>query len=154
MTNLSELEKKYEELGAEIEALKNKEKGPHWEPELGGRYWTACIDGTAGCSIWADDDFDNHRLMLGLAFRTEEGAEYHLAMVKKAFEIRKAGREEFILNGANCAAVVNPERCIEYQEWYRTHSRRVYFDTEEECRKAFAGLSYEDVSYMISKGLV
>lgn len=71
MNKLEELEKKYKELGEEIERLKGK-SGERWRADYEGEYWY--IDG----DIQLDNDknwgCDEYRFNIGNYFKTEEEA--------------------------------------------------------------------------------
>ena len=73
MNKLEELEKKYEELGKEIEKLKSQ-SGERCRADFGCEYWY--IDD--GGDIISDDDndwgCDEHRFNIGNYFKTEEEA--------------------------------------------------------------------------------
>lgn len=160
MVNLTELEKKIEELQAEVKKLKNSELDANgmWVPEEGERYYSINNYDHGSTCYWDEEDDDNfhyRRLKQGLVFRTKKERDYHLKMEDKAFKIRKAGREEFKEDEDNWHVYASTtNRVVTLSRTRLRHDRRVYFDTEKQCKTAFGGLPYKDVSYMISKGLI
>ena len=56
-----------------------------WVPEYGEKYWYIATAGYAFDSIWLNDDFDRHILLMNNVFKTEEEAE-----AQSGFNIEKA----------------------------------------------------------------
>lgn len=156
MTNLTELEKKYEELGKEIEALKNTEPDNGiWIPAMGEGYYTILSDRGSALYSWTNDCIDKRCLKLGHIFLTAEECDYYIKMEDRAFEIRKSGRWGLKVGKDNWSVCTyEDDKAVMVYNTRCTNERCVYFDTKEQCEVAFEGLSYADVSYMISKRLI
>ena len=92
---LQELEQKYEELGKEIEKLKNEKKGKRWKPDNNDDYYVirhGCV--MYDCNkIQEVTDWDYSQ---GNCFQTEEEAKEHLENLKTKAELRALAEE---LNG-------------------------------------------------------
>lgn len=95
---LQELEQKYEELGKEIEKLKNEKKGKRWKPELGDSYWCLGWNGEVNQRVYNGVCQYSHdwNILQGNCFQTEEEAEEHLENLKTKAELRALAEE---LNG-------------------------------------------------------
>ena len=78
---LDELEAKYEELGKEIEKLKNQkvESKKRWRAEYSGYYFYAGSDGICYKEFDMLNDKNNFRYQTGNYFETKEQAERHQA---------------------------------------------------------------------------
>jgi len=77
---LSELEKKYEELGKEIDNLKNEDE--RWRPRNGDQYWCFDTSGDVFGMKWENDMGDNTRFIFGNVFKTKGDAEDHVECLK------------------------------------------------------------------------
>lgn len=91
----AEVEKKLEELKAEIAELKawhdEKPKPPHprWEPEFGDIYYTTyCAEDAAKCH-WMRDSLDNEYYSLGFVFKTKDEAEFDAERLKVLAKMRE-----------------------------------------------------------------
>lgn len=109
MTNLQELEQKYEELGKEIEKLKNEKKGKRWKPDKGEEYYFVSHFGDTHCTTWLDANSDNFRYQQDNCFTTEKKAQEHLENLKTKGELRVLAEE---LNGGE---VINWETLCQYK---------------------------------------
>ena len=74
MKRLKELEKKYKELGEEIERLKCKST-ERWRADYAGEYWYIADNGDVTEDEDGDWVCDEHRFDIGNYFKTEEEAE-------------------------------------------------------------------------------
>jgi hypothetical protein len=68
---LQELEQKYEELGREIEKLKNQKKGKRWKPDCGEEYYFIGLFGGVCEFSWNNCPQDNYLYSQGNCFQTE-----------------------------------------------------------------------------------
>mgnify|MGYP000816198308 FL=1 len=93
---LQELEKKYEELGKEIEKLKNQKKGKRWKPDCGEEYYFIGLFGGVCEFSWNNCPQDNYLYSQGNCFKTRHEAEEHLENLKTKAELRALAEE---LNG-------------------------------------------------------
>lgn len=109
MTNLQELEQKYEELGKEIEKLKKEKKGKRWKPVNDDNYYILNDLGKINTSRWRNDPIDNFRFSQNNCFRTEQEALKHLENLKTKAELRALAEE---LNGDE---VMNWETLFQYK---------------------------------------
>lgn len=92
---LQELEQKYEELGKEIEKLKNEKKGKRWKPDCGEEYYVGLFGSV--CKLkWNNCPEDNYLYSQGNCFKTRHEAEEHLENLKTKAELRALAEE---LNG-------------------------------------------------------
>lgn len=83
--NLPDLQRKYEELGTEIEALEQKQS---W-PKAGDRYFYVRYVNSHGPSIshheWQNDDVDRRYRTAGNCYRTCEEAHAKAEQIKAVF---------------------------------------------------------------------
>ena len=80
MNKLEELEKKYKELGEEIERLKTEEKNAKgWKPKRDEEFYYFFGDGEVTRSLF-DDDYEGRHWEMGNCFKTRKEA---IAMVEK-----------------------------------------------------------------------
>lgn len=93
---LQELEQKYEELGREIEKLKNEKKGKRWKPACGEEYYFIGLFGSVCNFSWNNGHEDNYLYSQGNCFKTRHEAEEHLENLKTKAELRALAEE---LNG-------------------------------------------------------
>lgn len=100
MNKLEELEKKYKELGEEIERLKSEKENELGKPEHGDAYWFISHSGEVKPSIWYGDVTDEIRYELGNVFKTEEEAEFRVGQLKVEAELRRFSRK-FVANEEN-----------------------------------------------------
>lgn len=89
---LEELEKKYEELGAEIERLKEQGDKPF---EIDDGYYVITSVGDVVLYKYRDDKIDRYRIATGNAFRTKEDAELYLEIQNRAIELRGDWRPDW-----------------------------------------------------------
>ena len=73
VVNLTDLQKKYEELGAEIKAL--EQNVIHEWPQEDGKYWFVNASGIISESYWENDNADLARKASHNIFRTKEEAQ-------------------------------------------------------------------------------
>ena len=88
MNNLEELEKKYEELGKEIERLKNEKKNVRWRAETQEHYYYINSVVTTDDDIEDDYDADIDRYNTGNYFKTREQAEKQLKKLKIYMQLK------------------------------------------------------------------
>ena len=93
---LQELEQKYEELGREIEKLKNQKKGKRWKPDCGEEYYFIGLFGGVCEFSWNNCPQDNYLYSQGNCFQTEEEAKEQSENLKTKAELRALAEE---LNG-------------------------------------------------------
>ena len=110
---LQELEQKYEELGKEIEKLKNEKKGKRWKPDKNDDYYVIRHGRIIfDCNkIQEVTDWDYSQ---GNCFQTKEEAEEYLENLKTKAELRALAEE---LNGDEVIDWSNAEQykyCINY----------------------------------------
>lgn len=111
---LQELEKKYEELGKEIEKLRRTKCSTGWEPNKGEDYYFIRDYGDVHSVSWIGDPVDNFRFAQNNCFQTKEEAEEHLENLKTKAELRALAEE---LNGDEVIDWSNAEQykyCIDY----------------------------------------
>ncbi|MGX7104907.1 hypothetical protein [Globicatella sanguinis] len=92
MSTLEELEKKYKELGDEIEKLKAEKENERWVPKVGDRYWYVANDGYIHETEWAHFGIHRRRYLIGNVFKTEQEAEFRVGQLKVEAELRKFAR--------------------------------------------------------------
>ncbi len=78
MNKLDELEKKYQELGAEIKKLKAEKGVVEW-PKAGYGYYYVTSDVGIACFPWWGREHQMHHLASGNVHRTKEEAEAYKA---------------------------------------------------------------------------
>lgn len=110
---LQELEQKYEELGKEIEKLKNEKKGKRWKPDKNDDYYVIRHGRIMfDCNkIQKVTDWDYSQ---GNCFKTRHEAEEHLENLKTKAELRALAEE---LNGdevIDWSNAVQYKYCIDY----------------------------------------
>ena len=132
---LQELEKKYEELGKEIEKLKNEKKGKRWKPDKNDDYYVIRHGRIMfDCNkIQKVTDWDYSQ---GNCFKTRHEAEEHLENLKTKAELRALAEE---LNGDEVIDWNDGEQwkyCIFYT------SRGNYIDRDEMCTCQNQGATY------------
>lgn len=93
---LQELEKKYEELGKEIEKLKNEKKGKRWKPDCGEEYYFIGLFGSVCKFSWNNCHEYNYLYSQGNCFKTEQEAKEQSENLKTKAELRALAEE---LNG-------------------------------------------------------
>ena len=93
---LQELEQKYEELGKEIEKLKNEKKGKRWKPDCGEKYYYLGLFGHVGELKWENCFEDQYLYSQGNCFKTEQEAKEQSENLKTKAELRALAEE---LNG-------------------------------------------------------
>lgn len=93
---LQELEQKYEELGREIEKLKNQKKGKRWKPDCGEEYYYVGLFGHVGELKWENCFEDQYLYSQGNCFKTEQEAKEQSENLKTKAELRALAEE---LNG-------------------------------------------------------
>ena len=86
MENLADLERKYEELGKEIERLKEQQNGGRVKGE---RYYYLYSDGDADNTIDTFDKTDSRRFELGNYFKTEEEAKKVVEKIQIYTELKR-----------------------------------------------------------------
>lgn len=91
MSKLEELEKKYKELGEEIERLKNE--GKVWKPKEDEDYWVIEPDGDVFGSNWDDCPQERAMYSMGNCFKTEEEAEAMAEKIKIYTELKRLAEE-------------------------------------------------------------
>lgn len=91
---LQELEKKYEELGEEIEKLKAEENNAKgWKPEYEESYWTVGSDGDIWHDTWLDVDEDEANYEMGNCFKTEVEGVAVVEKIKIYTELKRLAEE-------------------------------------------------------------
>jgi hypothetical protein len=111
---LQELEQKYEELGKEIEKLKNQKKGKRWKPDCGEKYYYVGLFGHVGELKWENCFEDQYLYSQGNCFQTKEEAKEQSENLKTKAELRALAEE---LNGDEVIDWSNAEQykyCIDY----------------------------------------
>ena len=93
---LQELEQKYEELGKEIEKLKNQKKGKRWKPDCGEEYYFIGLFGSVCNFSWNNGHEDNYLYSQGNCFKTEQEAKEQSENLETKAELRALAEE---LNG-------------------------------------------------------
>lgn len=91
MNKLEELEKKYKELGEEIEKL--KKQGKAWKPEKEESYYAIYGDGNIDRATWHDSISGNKRYAIGNCFRTKEEAEATVEKIKIYTQLKRLAEE-------------------------------------------------------------
>jgi hypothetical protein len=86
--DLTELQKKYEALGKEIEKLE-KDPNRYFVPERGESYFYVTGSGTWSRAWWYDDKIDNGRLAMDNVYRTEEEAQMASDKQKLLVELKR-----------------------------------------------------------------
>ena len=92
MSTLEELEKKYKELGEEIEKLKAEKENEPWKPKDGEEYWFIYHSGAVLSISWHGEPVDEKRYAIGNVFKTEEEAEFRVGQLKVEAELRRFSR--------------------------------------------------------------
>lgn len=92
MNNLEELEKKYEELGKEIERLK-KDKAKRWRANRDEQYYVIGNYGYVANSSENGTDIDTGRYEIGNYFKTREEAEKALEKIEIKQELEDLALE-------------------------------------------------------------
>ena len=75
VVNLTDLQKKYEELGAEIEALKEQGVIDIWPKYYGDNYYSVASNNSIMECVWANHEMDKARKAAHNIFRTKEEAQ-------------------------------------------------------------------------------
>ena len=92
MEILEELEKKYKELGEEIERLKNK-KNERGRVPKDSEYYYINDCGEVSSSAEYYDSVDNFRYFTGNYFFTQDGAKKHLDRIKTYYQLKNLAEE-------------------------------------------------------------
>lgn len=88
---LQELEKKYKELGEEIERLKNE--GKVWKPKNGELYYHLTGSANFDNDTWNEHPVDKSRDSIGNCFKTEKEAISVLEKIKIYTELKRLAEE-------------------------------------------------------------
>ena len=92
MESLEELEKKYKELGEEIERLKNKKNERGRVPKDSGYYYiNDCGEVSSSAEYY--DSVDDFRYFTGNYFFTQDGAKKHLERIKTYYQLKNLAEE-------------------------------------------------------------
>lgn len=92
MESLEELEKKYKELGEEIERLKNK-KNERGRVPKDSEYYYINDCGEVSSSDEYYDSVDDFRYFTGNYFFTQDGAKKHLERIKTYYQLKDLAEE-------------------------------------------------------------
>ena len=92
MESLEELEKKYKELGEEIERLKNK-KNERGRVPKDSEYYYINDCGEVSSSAEYYDSVDGFRYFTGNYFFTQDGAKKHLDRIKTYYQLKALAEE-------------------------------------------------------------
>ena len=125
MDKLQELEKKYKELGEEIERLKNEKKV--WKPEKGEEYWLITDHGNHYNDIWDGYSVENRRYDVGNCFKTEAEAEAMIEKIKIYTELKRLAEE------------INTEPI----DWERSNQYKYYILFDEGDKKFHPSMAFE-----------
>ena len=90
MNKLQELEKKYKELGEEIERLKNE--GKVWKPKEDEKFYYFYGGGELSSALF-DEDYENRHWTFGNCFKTEAEAEAMVEKIKIYTELKRLAEE-------------------------------------------------------------
>lgn len=136
MSKLETLEKKYKELGEEIERLKSEKENELGKPEHGDAYWFISHSGEVKPSIWYGDVTDEIRYELGNVFKTEEEAEFKVEQIKVEAELRRFSKP-FALDEQNYSIYFDHRRnMVRIDHYYFVQSNNIVFDSKEIAQKA------------------
>lgn len=126
MDKLQELEKKYKELGEEIEKLKNQ--GKVWKPKENERFYTVAgygsTDSTKYCS---KNDFTRGYVEMGNCFKTKTEAEAMKEKIQIYTELKRLAKE------------INTEPI----DWKESNQRKYYILFDEGDKKFHQGMAFE-----------
>jgi len=136
MTKLEQLEVTHRKLGEEIQALKEPEFEPFWEPTNNKKSWY--VD-RVSCRIRDSISWWQNEIKSGMAYKTEELAQkaldYKLAeqrLRKAVWNLNKGPAPEFVTSKHNYTMVV--DRGIFYVTYwsnYQVHPDWLWFHTKE-----------------------
>lgn len=145
MNKLEELEKKYKELGEEIERLKAEKENEVCKPKKGDKYWTISYSGGVISSVWHGDAVDEARYLLGNVFKTQEEAEFRAEQLRVEAELRRfarpfvVGEENWIINyDVDCNEII-------VFRYYTFQCCNIHFPSEEIAQKAIDTVGEERI---------
>jgi len=147
MKDITALEAKYKELGAEIEALKSA-KVKEW-PQVGNVYFYISGNGMAQSSTWDNDSTDSGREAVGNIFRTMAEATKELETRKTIAELRaQPGRKRFLEDIRNFCIKVLPIRGTCTTEYFTETDcgfASTYFESEQAARNAIKAVGADRI---------
>lgn len=142
MSKLETLEKKYKELGEEIERLKN---GQAHKPKYAEKYLFISPSGGLMSSVWHGNAVDVRRYAIGNVFKTQEEAEFRAEQLKVEAELRRfarpfvVGEHNYTLNfdhRTNCICTFSPSY---------TQEGNIHFDSEKIALEAIDTVGAERI---------
>lgn len=109
-----------------------------YDIKKGDPYFILNIDGYILSGVWGDRESEKAYRSMGFAFLTEEEAEIRkkMLLIEEEF-IKHGGRREFRKNKCNhYISFSEPNELILYNSCYAYIDNEIYFDTEEQLKKA------------------
>jgi hypothetical protein len=138
MNDITALEAKYKELGAEIEALKSA-KTKEW-PQVGDKYSMVTTFGKIDTATYDEDIYDIDCKAIGNVFRTKEEATKELETRTTIAELRaQPGRKKFVVGVANFHLNAEFDHCIITIFISRTIDQgfaSIYFESKQAVQEA------------------
>ena len=145
MSTLEELEKKYKELGEEIDKLKAEKENEPWKPKDGERYWFVSHSGGEESTIWDGVPVDVRMYELGNVFKTKEEAEFRAEQLKVEAELRRFTRP-FVVNQGNFMLRYDHDRNeILIEDFAFIQFSNIYFTSKEIAQKAIDTVGEERI---------
>ena len=140
MSDITSLEAKYKELGAEIRALKNRKRVKTW-PQIGDLYFVILGNGEIEGYSWDNDNQDRSYKASFNIYSTVAKATKELETRKTIAELRaQPGRVKFIQSKRNwCIRVSHEISSKVYADWFYNEEcgfATVYFESKEAATKA------------------
>lgn len=145
MSKLEELEKKYQELGAEIEKLREEEKNKPWKPNFDETYYFTDDEGDVREDKWTNHSTDKARLAFGNVFQTQEDGRFDIEKRKVLAELKKFS-SPFELRGCNWEILYHRDSETIIYKWTNCYqSACLYFKNIEMAKEAVKAVGADRV---------
>ncbi|MGX7075367.1 hypothetical protein [Globicatella sanguinis] len=145
MSTLETLEKKYKEIGEEIERLKEEKENERWVPKVDDCYWYVDNDGCIHETEWTHFGIHRRRYLIGNVFKTEEEAEFRVGQLKVEAELRRFARP-FEENKSNWSMIYEVDnKKIAAYNYTSFHIYNIRFASEEIAQKAIDTVGAERI---------
>lgn len=136
MNKIDELEKKYKELGEEIERLKVEKENEPWKPKSGDKYWLISHNGYVVQVRWMGDEAEDDIYAIGNVFRTQEEAEFRVEQLKVEAELRRFSRKFAPKRENYYFKYARQQDSLFITSIFNDQGNNIYFETADIARKA------------------
>ena len=142
MDKIEELEKKYKELGEEIERLKKEQEH---KPRYKEKYWFISLSNGVLSCLWFDDLIDKTRYELGNVFKTKEEAEFRFEQIKVEAVLKRFARHFVVDKGNFMLRYDHYRNEILIEDFGFIQFSNIYFPTKEIAKKAIDTIGEERI---------